>query len=113
MHELSLMQGVLDTARKALAPYPVERVNQLTVSAGMLANLLPDAFDYAFLALSPGTMFEGARLIVEKRPLTACCQACGREYESGALPPCCPHCGSHEAEILTGSEVLLVNIDFD
>ena len=31
--------------------------------------------------------------------------------------PCCrfpcPICGSHEAEILNGSEVLLTNIDFD
>ena len=61
MHEMSLMQGVLDTAQKVLADYQVKRVNELTVSAGVLANLLPDAFDYAFVALSQGTMFEGAQ----------------------------------------------------
>ncbi len=113
MHELSLIQGVLETAEKLLAPYQAKRVNTLTVSAGVLANIMPEALDYAFLALTQGTLFQGARLILEKRPLTALCQDCGGDYESATLPPVCPICGSHRAEIVNGGEVLLTHIDFD
>lgn len=113
MHETSLMQNILAAAAQALAPYRVARVNELQVRAGILANVLPDAFSFAFEALSQGTLFDGAALRVEKTPLTACCQACGAVFTSFDVPPACPACGSHDQQITGGAEVLLASIDFD
>ena len=87
-------------------------MERLTVKAGVLANLLPDALDFAYQTLTPGTMFEGAELVVETLPLTARCLNCAAEYQAEALPAACPDCGGEQAEVLAGTEAYLENIEF-
>ena len=113
MHELSLMEGIMQRAAAALAPYAAVKVNSLTVRTGALANIMPAAFAFAFEALSAGTVFAGARLITETLPISARCRDCGREFESESLPLVCPTCASREVEIIGGDEVYLVSLDFD
>lgn len=113
MHEMSLMQGLLQTAETALASYSVRQVNALHVQAGLLANLLPNAFIFAFETLAQGTVFENAELKVEKMPLQAHCCNCKKEYASMDIPPQCPHCTADEYEIIGGTEVVLSSIDFE
>ena len=62
--------------------------------------------------LTPGTMFEGAELVVETLPLTARCLNCAAEYQAEALPAACPDCGGEQAEVLAGTEAYLENIEF-
>lgn len=38
MHEMSLMEGILNRAVDALSEYTVAKVNSLTVKVGVLAN---------------------------------------------------------------------------
>ena len=40
------------------------------------------------------------------------CQNCGREYSAAALPAPCPNCGAEQAEVLSGTEAYLENIEF-
>ena len=65
MHEMSLMEGILNRAADALSEYKVAKVNSLTVRVGVLANVMPAAFEFAFEALTDDTIFSGARLITE------------------------------------------------
>lgn len=74
---------------------------------------MPAAFDFAFESLSVGTLFNGARLIVETLPISARCQACGQEFTSPALPLVCPSCAGREVEVTGGDEVYLTSIDFE
>lgn len=113
MHEMSLMENILNAATAALQPYAVTQVRSLEVEAGILANILPDAFDFAFEALSANTIFAGAQLVVHKKGLKARCLACSAVYESMTVPPVCPLCASRQVEIQGGTEVLLTAIDFD
>lgn len=113
MHEMSLMHNLLYTAEQALTPYRVARVRRLQVRAGILANILPAAFQFAFEALSQHTVFAGAELEVEKAPLEAYCLDCGLSYCSMTVPPQCPFCSGRHYRIGGGTEVLLVGIDFD
>ena len=113
MHEISLMDGILKIAEASLKPYQVERVNNLTVQAGVLANIMPGAFAFAFEALSQGTIFAGAELIVEKLPIEARCLECGKVFKSESIPLICPQCSSTNVEVISGSEVNLTSIDFE
>ena len=45
----------------ALSEYKVAKVNSLTVRVGVLANVMPAAFEFAFEALTDDTIFSGAR----------------------------------------------------
>lgn len=113
MHEMSLMDGILQRAEASLAPYKVEKVNSLTVRVGVLASIIPASFDFAFEALSSDTMLSGAELIMEKLPITAHCSKCGKEFTSEKVPIVCPECANTAVRILGGDEVYLINIDFE
>ncbi len=112
MHEASLMENLLSIAQESLSGYNVIKINCMSVKAGRLANILPDALRFAFQSLA-AEPFAGARLEIEVLPITARCLDCGTEYQSMNIPLVCSHCGSNVAEILSGSEVYLDSIDFD
>jgi len=112
LHEMSLMQNIMAHALEALAPYHVDKVNTVEVEAGLLANVLPDAFTFAFETLTQGTCMEGAELVVCKAPMRGRCVRCGNEYESSTIPPVCPLCGETAVDVLSGTEVYLRSIDF-
>lgn len=113
MHEMSLMSGILSRAAAALQPYEVEQVKSITVQVGVLANVLPAAFDFAFEALCEDSIFAKAELICETKPIEAECLSCGRLFSSDSLPLICPKCEGREVKIIAGDEVLLLSINFD
>ena len=112
MHEMSLMENLLSTAENALSEYQYNHVNSITVAAGPLANIMPDAFSFAFEALTAGGKMDGARLIIEKLPIKAFCDNCGNTYEGECIPGKCSICGA-SMRITGGSEVFLTGIDFE
>ena len=113
MHEMSLMEGILNRAADALSEYKVAKVNSLTVRVGVLANVMPAAFEFAFEALTDDTIFSGARLITEVLPIKTRCPQCGKIFEQEHSPLRCPDCHTASEEILAGTEVYLASIDFE
>ena len=113
MHEMSLMEGILNRAQAALAGYKVAKVNSITVKVGVLANVMPAAFDFAFEVLSKDTMLSGAQLITHLLPISARCPQCGEVFEQTNIPLQCPNCQVASGEVLGGTEVYLESIDFE
>ncbi|MEG1661492.1 MAG: hydrogenase maturation nickel metallochaperone HypA, partial [Clostridiales bacterium] len=92
MHEASLMERLLFKAQEALVPYRVDRVNVLYVRAGRMANIMPDALQFAFESQTGAGIFMGAKMELTIVPVSARCNQCGREYESEIIPLTCPGC---------------------
>jgi hydrogenase nickel incorporation protein HypA/HybF len=113
MHETSLIQQLLSMAEKSLAPYEVEKVNQLILKKGPLANVVDAALEFAFAALIKDSIFAGAEMIIEDLPIEAVCNQCQSNYQASVLPLCCPVCGSNLADIKSGTEIYLDSIDFE
>lgn len=113
MHETSLIQQILSLAEQSLAAYEVEKVNQLILKKGPLANVVDAALEFAFAALTEGSIFAGAEMIIEDLPIEAVCNQCKSNYQASAVPLSCPVCGSNLAEIVSGTEIYLDSIDFE
>ncbi len=113
MHELSLMDNLLNAAKEQLAPYSVKKVTAVRVKAGVLANILPEAFQFAFETLSQGTYFAGAELQYEEVPFQAECLQCGTVFYAKNVQSVCPQCGCENYTILSGFDVFLTGIDFE
>ncbi len=111
MHEKALMTELIRVAETTLADYSVEKVNSVTVKVGALAGVLPQAFSFAFDALTPGTSLGGARLIMQKFAAVVRCGECFCEYEPASPPFSCPFCGSCVFKIIKGEEVFIESID--
>lgn len=111
MHETALTGNLIDVALNALSKQKIKRVNCITVSVGVLAGVLPAAMEFAFEAMTAGTILEGSELVLETSPAVMRCSECSYEYESSSFPYTCPVCGSTRFSIVRGEEVFIKTID--
>lgn len=107
MHELSLLQGLLDLLVKSAAENEITRVSLVRLVVGERYGALPEVLEFAFEALSRGTLCEGAVLEIEISPAVSLCRQCGREFAAAAYPFLCPDCGAGGAEPVRGRELYL------
>jgi hydrogenase nickel incorporation protein HypA/HybF len=113
MHELSIMESalsaVLAQARKAGA----HRVLLVRLRIGALSGVVPEALEFAFAALAPGTLAEGAKLAIDQVPARFWCAACAREFQSDNMFGECPGCHNPSGELRAGREMELATLEID
>jgi hydrogenase nickel incorporation protein HypA/HybF len=113
MHEFSIMQSALNQALREARLAGAARVHQIRLRIGVLSGVVPDALQFAFEALTPGTSAEGALLAIEEVPARFWCAACRREFVSANLYAECPDCGAPSGELRAGREMELSSMEVD
>src|SRR3974377_246855 len=99
MHELSIMQSALNMALEQARLAGADRVHTMRLRVGALSGVVPDALEFAFAALTPGTAAEGAALAIENVPARFWCRSCSQEFEAEDLLAECPGCQQASGEI--------------
>lgn len=105
MHEVSLMQNLLDVVAETARREGAGRVDLIHLKIGEMAGVSADALGFAFEILSKGTPAEGGRLEFETVPLQARCSSCGERFRPEDLVFRCPGCGGSEIELTAGREM--------
>ena len=113
MHELSIMQSALNVALEQARQAGASRVHEIRLRIGALSGVVPDALEFAFEALVPGTAAEGARLAIEHVPARFWCAACAREFQSEDLFSDCPDCHTPSGELRAGREMEVASLEID
>jgi hydrogenase nickel incorporation protein HypA/HybF len=113
MHELSLMQGVLNTVEESARKAGAVRVLAVRLTIGDMAEVVPDAMDFAFEALTPDTLCEGASLHMTSVVPRSRCSVCGKEFEHDRYHWACPSCDSLATELLAGREMYIDAIEIE
>lgn len=114
MHEMGLVGSVIDIVTEAMKDAPQgARVRTVTLKVGDMTETVADALDFAFEALAPGTVLEGATLVVDGISPRSRCLECGHEYGHDRFQMQCPACGSYLLELLCGRELEIASIDVD
>ena len=113
MHEFSIMQSALNQALREARLAGAARVHEIRLRVGVLSGVVPDALQFAFEALTPGTPAEGARLTIEEVPARFWCAPCGKEFVSANLYAECPDCGHPSNELRAGRELELSSMEVD
>lgn len=113
VHELSIMQSALTLALEQARQAGASRVHTISLRIGALSGVVPDALEFAFEALVPGTPAEGAKLAVERVPARFWCATCTREFQSDDLFAECPECHSLSGELRAGREMELASLEID
>lgn len=113
MHELSIAQGILESTRTALTPYPGARVERVRVAVGELTAIEPDLLRFAWEALLEGAPEAGCVLEVEWRPARQSCPTCGvpRERPERGWLAVCEGCGG-SLRVEGGQELDLLQVSF-
>jgi hydrogenase nickel incorporation protein HypA/HybF len=111
MHEMGITQGILSASIDAAREAGAERICEIRVSIGDMTEIQEFALQFAFEALSPGTMAEGGVLTVAHIPATSQCNECGVVYEHDRFQMLCTECGSFNVAPLTGREMRIDSIE--
>lgn len=111
MHEMGITQGILGTAFDAAKDAGATRITEIRISVGDLTEIVDFALQFAFESLTPGTMAEGATLVVQHVVPKSRCETCGAEYEHDRFEMVCPECGSMAVTLLQGRELQIDSIE--
>lgn len=113
MHEMGITQGILTSAFEAARNAGCTRIDRITISVGEMTEIVDFALQFAFEALTPETMAEGAELVINQVPAKSRCNDCGNEYDHDRFQMLCPACGSLSVELIQGRELQIDSIDCD
>ena len=131
MHEVSLVQNLMEQVRQIAAKNDAETVISIRVLIGAFSGVVRDSFAFAFEVLrQEEALFSGCRLEIHTpEPVFRCC-GCGREFKSdeisaGDAAPApgwfgmpatgaeCPGCGKEDMVPVGGDEILLMQVEME
>jgi hydrogenase nickel incorporation protein HypA/HybF len=108
VHELSVCEAIVDTARQRADGRPVK---QVTVRIGHLRQVVPDALQFGWELLTDDTDLKGCQLFIEQIPATIACRACQAETTLDLPILMCGACESFDVTLLSGEEFLMVSME--
>lgn len=106
MHEVGLITSLMGQVGESAAAHGIAKVLRVKLVVGKLTMAQPDFLRFAFETLSPGTIFEGAALEIEERPVVLRCVACTATISPEGMEYFCPACGGR-LEIQSGDELFI------
>ncbi len=106
MHELAIIEGVLDTVTARLGD---AKITCMRLEIGALSGVVEDALRFSFDLATEGTTLQGASLEITQVPGRCRCRACGTEFSPDGMIMLCP-CGSADAEVLAGQDLTIASV---
>ncbi len=114
MHELSIVEALVEQAQKGLKRSGHEgRIIRLDLIIGRLSGVSSDSIRFACDLLSSNTPLEGAEIHISEPGATCRCRACDAQIEIDELAWQCPQCSSGDVSIEGGRELLLQSIEIE
>lgn len=111
MHELSLMTAAMEQAQALARKNNATRIHVIRMRVGALSGVVPEALEFAFEALKPGTPAENGKLEIERLPATFHCGGCGRDLALQQVEFDCPECGGPLTLAGGGRELELADME--
>ena len=107
------MESALDAVRHEAAKHGATRVSRIVLRIGTLAGVDREALRFAYEALAPTSIANGALLEIESVPARARCNACAKEFgvTHGFIFQC-PQCGEFCDDIRQGRELAIARLEF-
>ncbi len=113
IHEAGIAAELIARVTERLEGVPHGAVRAVRLAIGDLAGVNVAALEFAFDCLAANTPLAGARLMVERIPVTLLCRMCGTRGEITDWRFRCAHCGSDAVSVATGRELDLRSLDVD
>ena len=113
MHELPVVQSLLEITLEHAARHHARRVVALNLVIGQLSSIVDDCVQFYWDILARDTVAEGARLNFRRIPARFRCRDCGADFSLDENSLLCPGCGGFHLQLLQGDEFRLESIDIE
>lgn len=112
---MGITQEVLTAVVGAAESAGATKINTVHITIGELTEIIPDALQFAWEALTPSTLAEGAVLEIRETGGRSMCLQCGTEFDHGRFDRRCTAegCGSFATQVIVGDELTIDDIDVD
>jgi len=113
MHELAIMENVLDIVLDFGKQNHAKEIRQVNLVAGSLSGIIPHWAELFFRMIAKGTAAQEAKLSFRVTPARITCRSCGQstEFTSAEMCFCCGDCGSDEVALAAGKEFHIDSIE--
>ena len=113
MHELAITEGIIEAAVPEAERAGAKKILEIRLKIGELSGVLPECIQEYFDIASRGTIAEGARLKVEKIPITIHCNGCGYDGEIPKKRIHCPVCDGWDFTLKSGREYFVDSLEVE
>ena len=113
MHEVSIIQNVIEIVSESAIENRLTKVNKVSLKIGQLSGVMPESLNFAFKSYIMDTMLEGATLEIEKVDAVAECEDCKQEFPIDHFNKLCPICNKFCSSIISGYELYVNTIEGD
>ena len=113
MHEMSLTESIVDLIQDEAKKGGFTKVKRVRVLVGALSNVVPDALEFCFDAVTRGTLAEGAVLEIIPVPGQGWCMDCAKTVALEERFGTCPECGGYHVQMTAGDALRLQDLEVE
>jgi hydrogenase nickel incorporation protein HypA/HybF len=113
MHEMSLTEGVVEILAEEGRKQGFSRVKTVWLEIGDLSSVEPEAMSFCFDVVSRGTLAEGAKLEIVRKPGEGYCLDCEKTVALGERFGACPDCGQYHVQMTGGDEMRVKELEVE
>ena len=111
MHELSLAQNIIEIVEQAVPAEERANIESVRIKVGELSNITVDSLLFSLEVITSGTPLGNAKFPVEYIPLKVICKDCNKEFNNQFTIIVCPLCNGKNTEVLSGTELMISEIE--
>ncbi|PAQ07715.1 hydrogenase maturation nickel metallochaperone HypA [Mesorhizobium temperatum] len=111
MHEMSLMESVIEIVCDTARQNGATRVKSVRLDVGVLSNVEPDALMFCYEAVRHGTIADEATLEINRIAGEGWCLDCGKTVALEERFGACPDCGRHRVQMTAGDELKIRDME--
>ena len=113
MHEVGIIESALEVIRREARRHHAAHVDRVVMRIGAISGVEPEALRFAFEAVTPGGIAEGAELEIQAVPARAHCRDCREDFTiEGGFIFQCPRCHAFSGDVRSGRELELARLEF-
>ncbi len=110
MHEMSLVQNIMEIVETQCCRHQVKKVTDIWLEIGPLSCVEPQAIEFCFEVSSKNTIMENCKIHFVPVPALAYCWHCEQMVEIQSHQDACPQCGSIHLQKQGGDDLRIKEI---
>jgi hydrogenase nickel incorporation protein HypA/HybF len=110
MHEVSVIEEIVETVLVESAKYPDSTVESVSLKIGKLRQFVPEIMKFCYEVATKDTGLENSQLFLEEIPVRIYCRYCNMTITLEEYDFHCPDCNATNVEVISGNELILESI---
>ena len=112
MHELGLVNYVVEEVSKIAEEQNITKVSSVTLQFGEVSGIVSSyLLGYWKWYTKKFPLFDGSKLICEEIPAVTWCDDCKITYSTVTYGKTCPKCGNGNTWLIRGNEMMIKEIE--